>query len=360
MKCLKTQLKTKIFFSIFSLFLLTSCKNTVINIEETWEKNTPAQIQEDVTWKDEETKTESIKTPTIVYDEISLPTLMQQEIIGNDLKLENILSDNQKYTRYRISYKNGDILLSGIMNIPKWEWPFPLLVLNHGYIDTRYYTNGRGLKREQNHFANNGFAVIHPDYRNHAFSDKISEQPYDFRLGYTTDVIAAVYAVQESNLAELESIDSSKVWMLGHSMWGWISQNISVVAPDLIDALVLYGPVSNNEYKNFEKFQMWNTQRSIRVKQVLSDHGSQEENPLFWDGVSSKTFFDNINAPVSIFTGTSDKDTPTQWAEDIAQDLRDRWKSVELISYTWEWHEFWPKWNDFMEQSTDFFRVHLK
>jgi hypothetical protein len=33
------------------------------------------------------------------------------------------------------------------MNIPKWEGDFPLLILNHGYLDTRVYTNGRGLKR---------------------------------------------------------------------------------------------------------------------------------------------------------------------------------------------------------------------
>lgn len=91
---------------------------------------------------------------------------------------------------------NGDLKLSGIMNIPIGDGPFPLLVLNHGYIDIRYYTNGRGLKREQDYFARNGFAVIHPDYRNHAFSDKADEEPYDFRFGYVRDVITSVLAVQ--------------------------------------------------------------------------------------------------------------------------------------------------------------------
>lgn len=66
---------------------------------------------------------------------------------------------------------------------------------------------------------------------------------------------------------------------------------------------------------------MRNTQRSTRVEQVLNDYGTKQENPLFWDGVSSRTFFENIVVPVMIFTGTSDTDTPTEWAEDIAQDL---------------------------------------
>lgn len=317
-------------------------------------------LEPEEVWTWDISSSELVEEQVIVYDDISLPTLAEETIEWSDLKLEQVLSQTSNYTRYRISYKNGEISLSGIMNIPFWEWPFPLLVLNHGYIDTRYYTNGRGLKREQNYFANNGFAVIHPDYRNHAFSDKIDTEPYDFRLGYTRDVIAAVYAVQNSKLPELSTIDSKKVWMLGHSMWSGISQNIAVSKPDTIDAMVLYGPVSNDEYNNFEKFQLSNATRSSRVQQVLSDHGSREENEKFWDGVSSQTFFEKIKIPVKIFTGTADKDTPTEWAQDIAQDLKDNGKSVDIIVYEWEWHEFWPQWSDFMQRSNDFFKEHLQ
>lgn len=296
----------------------------------------------------------------ITYNELSLQTIMNTKIIWSDLKLEETLSKNSKYTRYRISYINWDISLSWIMNIPIWDWPFPLLVLNHGYIDTRYYTNGRWLKREQDYFAKNGFAVIHPDYRNHAFSDRISEAPYDFRLWYTSDVIASILAVQNSQIEEIQVIDATKVWMLWHSLWWWITQNIAVVKPNLIGAIILYWPVSNNEYTNFEKFQLSNPSRSSRIKQVFSDHKNPSENPIFWNWVSSKTFIENIKAPTIIFTWTSDKDTPTKWAQKIWADLTKNWKIVEVISYEWEWHEFWPKWLDFMNKSRDFFINNLK
>jgi len=53
--------------------------------------------------------------------------------------------------------------------------------------------------------------VIHPDYRNHALSDNVDKEPYDFRLGYTRDVIASIKALQNANIAELVSVDSSRI-----------------------------------------------------------------------------------------------------------------------------------------------------
>lgn len=66
---------------------------------------------------------------------------------------------------------------------------------------------------------------------------------------------------------------------------------------------------------------------------MLRDYGTQEENPLFWEGISSSTFIGNITAPVMIFTGTADADTPTQWSQDIGQELIDAGKEVEIVSY---------------------------
>ena len=355
----------KIISILFLGFFLFWCSNIEIqNTEKPWTNSWKLintwediwNINTSITRKSEEKAVEK----EIIYNKISLQTIINTKIVWSDLKLEETLSKNSEYTRYRISYINWDISLSWIMNIPLWDWPFPLLVLNHGYIDTKYYTNGRWLKREQDYFAKNGFAVIHPDYRNHAFSDKISEDPYDFRLWYISDVIASILAVQNSQIEELQVIDTTKVWMLWHSMWWWITQNIAVIKPDLIDAIILYWPVSNNEYTNFEKFQLSNPSRSSRIEQVFNDHKNPNENPLFWNWVSSHTFIENITAPTMIFTWTADKDTPTQWAQKIWADLSKNWKIVEIISYEWEWHEFWPKWLDFINQSTDFFTKNLQ
>ena len=88
------------------------------------------------------------------------------------------------------------------MNIPKGDGTYPLVILNHGHIDTDIYTLGRGLKREQDYLARRGFAVLHTDYRNHAFSDKdlsiIEEKTLGRSAKYGSDSINAIYAVRQA------------------------------------------------------------------------------------------------------------------------------------------------------------------
>jgi pimeloyl-ACP methyl ester carboxylesterase len=147
------------------------------------------------------------------------------------------------------------------MNIPNGDGDYPLVILNHGHIDTDIYTLGRGLKREQDYLARNGFAVLHTDYRNHAFSDKdlsiIEEKTPNRSRKYGSDSMNAIIAVREAvihGMKEVTSIDPERVGMLGHSMGGGVTMYSLVTHPDLVDAAVLYAPVHMNEYYNFNRW----------------------------------------------------------------------------------------------------------
>ena len=88
------------------------------------------------------------------------------------------------------------------------------MILNHGYIDPAVYTVGRGLKREQDYLARNGYVVLHTDYRNHGLSDDSPElvDAYYFRsYFYGTDSINAILAVQQ---LQDPKIDTENVAML--------------------------------------------------------------------------------------------------------------------------------------------------
>jgi dipeptidyl aminopeptidase/acylaminoacyl peptidase len=302
--------------------------------------------------------------PSIVEEEpkipphpVSIESLIEKQYNGSDLKLVRVLEENAAYTRHYITYKSGDLIISGIMNIPKTTPPaggFPVLFLNHGHIDTSIYTNGRGLRREQDYLARQGYVVLHSDYRNHAQSGKDTRDTLAVRLAYAEDVINAVYAVKNS---DIPNINTEKIGMLGHSMGGGITLATLVAQPQLVDAAVLYAPVSGDMSKSYDR---WMSRRPVDAKEITDLYGSPTTSPEFWNNVSSENFYSRITAPVAIFHGTRDADVPLAWSEETKKLLEDAGKNVSLTIYPGAPHEFATDWGDFMKSADAFFRENLR
>ena len=292
-------------------------------------------------------------SPTEIFDPISLPALMQTEIVGSDLVVGDAIGSTAKYTRHPVTYKANELTISGIMNIPKGAGPFPTLVLGHGYIDPAIYTSGRGLKREQDYLANQGYIVLHTDYRNHAGSDDDPENSNNLRLGYTIDVIAAAKALKASGLAQ---VDVDKIGYLGRSMGGGIGYNVATVAPNEFDAIILYAPVSANYVDNFNK---WGRGNPEIENPIVARHGSPEDAPKFWAGISAENYFDKIDDPIMIHHGTNDESCKVAWSERAAAQMQALNKDITLHIYEGEQHAFGPQWELSMQRSVEFFQQNL-
>jgi pimeloyl-ACP methyl ester carboxylesterase len=289
----------------------------------------------------------------------SVEALKQLNFSWHSLSLEAIENDTSSYTRYRIFYMSNWYRISGILNIPKWDWPFPLIILNHGYIDPAVYTVWRWLKREQDYLARQSFAVLHTDYRNHGLSDDDPTlfENYIFRnYFYTQDAINSILAVKESSLTELNSIDTESIGMLWHSMWWWITLHALIAQPDLIDAALLYAPVHSTEWFNFNRWR----------EDSLSEEERRKRIQILWSldiegfiPYSATPYVDKIQAPIQIYFWTDDRSVPYQRWVETNNILTTAWVESELIMFTWENHEFSREWNTFMEWTTSFFNLHL-
>ncbi len=286
--------------------------------------------------------------------ELSIPHFSAMRLEGTDLQLGKPVSENADYTRYNISYRSNGLLITGIMNIPKGKGPFPLLVFNHGYIAPSVYTRGRGLKREQDYMAREGFAVLHTDYRGHAGSDEspMTAKVYDGALEYAMDSANAVLAVRG---AKLPNVDASRVGMLGHSMGGGVTLALLTGRKDVVDAAVLYAPVHADVWENFSR---WRRERE-EGDRTLEQFKSREENPAAWDALSPQTYLADIEAPVLLFQGSNDKDVPKEWSDELAERMETLGKEFAYVEYPGEGHEFSTKWTDFMSTSAAFFHTHL-
>lgn len=296
----------------------------------------------------------SASSATSVAYKHSMEQFMQQEFIGANFELGDVLQRNSAYTRYQIFYTSNGLRISGVMNIPTGDGPYPLLILNHGYIDPAVYTNGRGLKREQDYLARNGYAVLHTDYRNYAFSDADSTNDSRFRNGYAADAITAALAVQAANLP---TVDASQVGMLGHSMGGGVTLKVLAARPDLFSAAVLFAPVSSNEQQNFER---WTTDRP-EVQQAMQElYGSNLTSDDFWYQVSVASQLTRIAVPVQNHHGTQDDSVPLDWSEQLENALTAAGVQNELFIYEGEPHEFVQAWPTVMQRTLGHFDQHMK
>lgn len=282
---------------------------------------------------------------------------MAKKFDGRLLRVGRVLDRTDAYTRHFVTYKSGKLTISGIMNVPAGDGPFPVLVLNHGYIDPAIYTNGRGLRREQDYLARRGYVVLHTDYRNHAQSDDDPRSELNLRLGYTEDVINAVLAIKSSSLRYL---DRERVGLLGRSMGGGVTLNALVVKPGLVDAAVVFAPVSSDAVDNFNRWTRGPSDRAGVGGRIIAAYVSPERNPAFWRNLSAVNFFDRVSEPLLVHHGTEDESCPIEWSETTVSALRRAGKDARLFTYPGEPHAFGAAWTTSMRRTVAFLDRHLR
>ena len=344
----------KISITIIIFFLILLAAGLVFNYnkerEKTWTIN---QEESDLDLSIEENAEEMQQEKTFHPD--SIPAMREKEFQGDDLELGQVLAENESYTRHYITYISEGLKISGIMNVPKGAGPFPVLLLNHGFIEPSVYTNGRGLKREQDHLARQGYVIIHSDYRNHADSDFDPENDVRPRSGYVEDILNLISAVQKS---ELEFLDKERMGMLGHSMGGGIAINVMAINPEPIKAYVLLAPINAEYKKNFERWVA--PEWPELAREVLDTYGTFEENPEFWKSVSAINYLGDVDDPVQLHQGTADPDVPLEWSQDLAGNLEDAEKDITYHEYFGDGHSFLKNFSTVIGRATSFFDEHLK
>lgn len=272
---------------------------------------------------------------------------------GRDLSIEKKLNENSAYTRYLISYMSGEEKITGAMNVPKGDGVFPVLFMNHGLVNEKLYSKGKGFEEEQDYFARHDYVTFYSDYRIIGNAGGNLEK-LKAATGYNDDVINAVYAVRDSDFS---FFDKTRMGMLGHSMGGGLTLNVAVTQPGLLRAYALFAPTSADQRDNYAQ---WVRERPEIVKAVNIFVGSPENNPEFWDKISASSYLDNIDAPVTIHHGTKDEVVPAKWSRNLNERLKEKDKEVEFFEYLGENHEFDAEWKKVMERTLDFLDRNVK
>ena len=316
-------------------------------------------------------------SPTPTVEELIFPYtidgLREHDYRSGKIHIRSKLEENDKFTSYLIEYPSDGLTITGAMQIPAGEGPFPVIVMNHGFFSRSVYSSGDGTDRASAFLAEHGYITLASDYRSWGDSDVGNSFFYS---GLVIDVINLINAIPS-----LKAADPDRIGIWGHSMGGGVTMKVLTI-DERLQAAVLYSPVSADDADIIARWGMGcfgdiaqgelimgcnssdvipddlprNMQDAYRF--AASDADTLEKIAPFYH-------LDSISVPIQIHYGTEDgkylNGTPPQWSVKLTQGLRDAGKQVELLQYEGEGHSFIGQpWFDFMTRTLRFFDQYVK
>jgi dipeptidyl aminopeptidase/acylaminoacyl peptidase len=275
---------------------------------------------------------------------------LRQQQFGQEGEIEIVatLEERPTFTRYQIAFPSDGLSIGGFMNVPAGDGPFPVVILNHGYMPPASYELLTYTTKYADALANAGFLVVHPNFRNHRGSDE-GQNP--FRIGYARDVLHLIPMAQR-----LPQADGQPVGLWGHSMGGGVVLRVLAVSDD-VGAAVLYGSMSGDEAKNYEAIMGWSNG-------TAAQNGSLPETPdnvAVYSAISPINYVEYLRAPLAIHHGVQDEQVPFSWSEELAQRLDEAGIPYDFWAYEGQPHNFTGAGYDLLnERVIAFFGEHLR
>jgi uncharacterized protein len=322
-------------------------------------------------------------TPT--RDELIFPYtiegLRQHDFQGGDIHIRKTLDENEFYSAYLIDYPSDGLTITGVMQIPVGDGPFPVIIMNHGFFSRSIYNSGDGTDRASAFLAKQGYITLATDYRSWGDSDI----GYSFFYsGLVIDVINLINAIPS-----IPEADPNRVGIWGHSMGGGVTMKVLTIVGAVakhphpnIRAAVLYSTVSADDADIINRWGMGCFGDILTGEQIFGCNSSDIipldlplnlQNAYRLAATDADTLkriaplynLEYVTVPMQIHYGTDDgkyiSGTPPEWSVKLTQGLRDAGKYVELYQYEGEGHSFIEQpWFDFMLRVLKFFDANVK
>lgn len=299
--------------------------------------------------------------------------LRQHEFQSGKIHIRSTLSENDKFTTYLIDYPSDGLTITGVMQIPAGEGPFPVILLNHGFFSRSVYNSGDGTDRASAFLAEHGYITLASDYRSWGKSDSGSSFFYS---GLAIDVINLINAIPS-----IKQADTDRIGMWGHSMGGGVTMKVltidsrvkaavlySPVSADFVDIINRWGPGCFGDIAQGELIVGCNSSDVIPDDLPINLQDAYRfaaSNADTLNEISPFYHLDYVDVPIQIHYGTEDgkflSGTPPQWSVKLTQGLRDAGKQAEMYQYEGEGHSFIGQpWFDFMTRTLRFFDKNVK
>jgi len=254
---------------------------------------------------------------------------------------------------YLVHYpsKDGKWTISAFVympfNLPR-NGQHPAIVFVHGGPASQTVNF---FSRIVQHFVNEGYIVIAPNYRGSTGYGKEFQQAnlFDMGGGDLQDVFSSAEWIKQTGY-----VDPKKLIIMGGSYGGYLSMMSVTKAPDLWAAGVPIVPFVNyfTEIENEDPVL-----REIDLAQM----GDPEKNKDLYHDRSPFFFVDQIKAPLLLLAGGNDPRCPKTEAQQVVDAIKKRGGVVEFKVYENEGHGFSRVDNqiDAYKRVSDFLKAHV-
>ena len=265
-------------------------------------------------------------SPTPPLPPYYIESLRARAYPGGKVAVGEVMSRGAGYTKYHMSWPSGSQTMTGTISLPDGAGPFPVAVVNHGFIPPERYWIGQDSGIFGDPMAAHGFISVAPNWPGYSGS---GPAPPDLPQ-IVGELVTALDLV--SSLSSLPQADTSKIAFIGHSNGGGISELAMVVDPR-IKAVVLHGPVSSDMADNARK---WWLQRP----DSLAALGQPDTNPEGYGHLSPRNYFAAGQPPVLIIQGTADHTIPADWTNATYSALQKAGIDSKLMWFDGADHDF--------------------
>ena len=231
------------------------------------------------------------------------------------------------YAKHAVTWSSGGSTMTGVLDVPTGPGPFPVVVVNHGYVAADQYYVGQDSNKYADPLAAAGFITVSPNYPGYAGSGPGA-------AGVPPIVAEAISDMDlVSALGSLPEADTARVAVAGHSNGGGVAL-ILLAADARVNAAVLYAPVSSDMADNARK---WWTGHGAAGTGGLP---TPDQDPAAYALMSPRGHLPANGPPTLVMQGTRDEDIPADWTSATMAALQGAGIRSRFVSFPGAMHNF--------------------